>query len=188
MSERRDIERCLVIGIDSAVPARWREFFMIGVCGGYTTFSSFSLQTLNLVQEGEWLRAGANTIASVVPNCISICTFPGWSIPEMTQIVRAATGWDVSDYELYRVGERALNLARVFNTREGFTVDDDHLAERSYGPTIGGALRDGGIDREELREAVHNYYAMMGWEKETGVPKLETLQDLGVEWAAGYLK
>jgi len=43
-----------------------RMFFMTGICGGYTTFSSFSLQTLNLAREGEWLRAGAYTIGSVV--------------------------------------------------------------------------------------------------------------------------
>ena len=43
-----------------------RTFFMVGICGGYTTFSSFSLQTLNLAQEGEWFRAGANAVLSVV--------------------------------------------------------------------------------------------------------------------------
>jgi len=42
-----------------------RYFFMTGICGGYTTFSAFSLQTLNLAREGEWLRAGANTLGSV---------------------------------------------------------------------------------------------------------------------------
>ena len=128
-----------------------------------------------------------STISAVVPNCISICSFPGWSVGEMTEIVRAATGWDVTEYELYRVGERALNLARVYNMREGFTIDDDRLAERSYGPTIGGALADGGIDREELREAVHTYYGMMGWDRETGAPTLETLQKLGVGWAEAHL-
>lgn len=43
-----------------------RQFVMAGICGGYTTFSSFSLQTLNLMRDGEWLYAGANAAGSVV--------------------------------------------------------------------------------------------------------------------------
>ncbi len=43
-----------------------RQFIMVGVLGGYTTFSSFSLQTLSLMQDGEWLYAGANVLLSVV--------------------------------------------------------------------------------------------------------------------------
>ena len=43
-----------------------RTFFMVGICGGYTTFSSFSLNTLNLAREGQWLYAGANVVLSVV--------------------------------------------------------------------------------------------------------------------------
>lgn len=48
------------------VPGEWRIFFMIGICGGYTTFSSFSLQTLTLAQDGEWLWAGLNVVMSVI--------------------------------------------------------------------------------------------------------------------------
>jgi fluoride exporter len=48
------------------VAPQGRTFFMIGVCGGYTTFSSFSLQTLDLARDGEWLCAGANAALSLV--------------------------------------------------------------------------------------------------------------------------
>lgn len=47
------------------VPAAGRTFFMAGLCGGFTTFSSFSLQTLNLARDAEWLYAGLNILGSV---------------------------------------------------------------------------------------------------------------------------
>ncbi|MGD9671203.1 MAG: fluoride efflux transporter CrcB [Hyphomicrobiaceae bacterium] len=50
-----------------------RQFLMTGVMGGFTTFSSFSLQTLNLVNEGEWLYAFANVTASV-----ALCLLAVW--------------------------------------------------------------------------------------------------------------
>lgn len=43
-----------------------RQFVMVGLCGGYTTFSSFSLQTLNLLRGGEWTPAAGNILGSVV--------------------------------------------------------------------------------------------------------------------------
>jgi fluoride exporter len=48
------------------IPSQFRQFFMIGVCGGYTTFSSFSVQTLDLAQHGDWLKAGLNVLLSLV--------------------------------------------------------------------------------------------------------------------------
>jgi len=49
------------------------QLLMIGVCGGFTTFSSFTLQTLNLVREREWLHAGGNVLLSVI-----LCLVATW--------------------------------------------------------------------------------------------------------------
>jgi CrcB protein len=50
-----------------------RQFVMMGLLGGFTTFSSFSLQTLNLAQESQWLQAGGNIVGSVV-----LCLLAVW--------------------------------------------------------------------------------------------------------------
>ena len=69
-----NVSGCLVIGFFAAYTGtegrvlmrpEWRLAFMTGVCGGYTTFSSFSLQTFSLATDGDWLRAAANVMLSV---------------------------------------------------------------------------------------------------------------------------
>ena len=69
-----NVSGCAVIGVFAALIAPagpWpgsltvRALVLIGLCGGYTTFSSFSLQTLILAREGEWGRALGNVTASV---------------------------------------------------------------------------------------------------------------------------
>ena len=50
-----------------------RKFVMVGLCGGYTTFSAFSLQTLTLMRDGATGRAGANIALSV-----ALCLLAVW--------------------------------------------------------------------------------------------------------------
>lgn len=50
-----------------------RAFLMAGICGGYTTFSAFSLQTLQLVRDGHWAAAGGNILLSV-----ALCLVAVW--------------------------------------------------------------------------------------------------------------
>jgi CrcB protein len=49
-----------------------RVFVMVGLCGGYTTFSAFSLQSFLLIREGHAVAAGANVILSMVLCLISV--------------------------------------------------------------------------------------------------------------------
>jgi CrcB protein len=63
------------------VAPRVRQFVMIGLCGGYTTFSSFSLQTLDLARDGDWLKAGLNSLLSFI--CCLVAVWLGRSLALM---------------------------------------------------------------------------------------------------------
>jgi CrcB protein len=60
------------------------HFFMIGVLGGYTTFSSFSLQTLSLLRDAHWIQAGVNVLLSVTL-CLIAVAAGFWLAVTLTQ-------------------------------------------------------------------------------------------------------
>jgi aldehyde:ferredoxin oxidoreductase len=122
-------------------------------------------------------------------NSLGICMFTvkpfgPHAFNEIVDYVRAVTGWQTSLFDLLKVGERHVNMARIFNLREGFTAKDDTLPERLFNPMEGGTLKGKKIDKEEFSKAVETYYQMMGWDPETGVPKKEKLAELDLDWLA----
>jgi aldehyde:ferredoxin oxidoreductase len=125
---------------------------------------------------------------------LELCQFvwgPAWTLygpSELVDYVQAVTGWKVSLYELMKVGERRLNLMRVFNAREGFSRKDDRLPKKFYkalqgdeGPTAGVA-----INSQEFEAALDTYYAIMGWTND-GIPTPAQLDNLGIGWAKEHL-
>jgi CrcB protein len=80
---------CLIIGLFvgfTGPGAPWenssplvRQAVIIGLLGGFTTFSSFSLQTILLLQQGQWFLAAANILISVV-----VCLFATWAGMQVT--------------------------------------------------------------------------------------------------------
>jgi aldehyde:ferredoxin oxidoreductase len=103
---------------------------------------------------------------------------------EVLESVNVSTGWEFSIDDLLDIGERAINMARVFNAREGFSRKDDVLPERLYQGLENGALEGESMPRQAFQDALTELYRLKGWDPETGNPKPEKLDDLGLGWAA----
>ena len=114
-------------------------------------------------------------------NCAGLCMFLPYSYNQIAEIVQALTGWDVTTWELMKVGERGTTMARAFNMREGLTTKDDYLPDRFHVPFTSGPLKDIAVGEKKLKEAMATYYGMMGWD-ENGVPTKAKLQELDIEW------
>ena len=125
-------------------------------------------------------------------NSLGMCNLVGepigqLSIGKIVGYVSAVTGWKSGTFDLLKLGERANAMSRVFNLREGFSAEDDWLPERLFEPLENGALEGQGIDREQFARARSTYYAMVGWDPETGVPSRAKLEELDITWAAAQL-
>jgi len=109
-------------------------------------------------------------------------------VEEVVEIVQAASGWDVTLEELLRTGERATNLARVFNAREGFTRADDTLPDRLFTPISNGALQGVGMSRDEFEQTMTEVYTIKGWDPVTAIPTAAKLEALGIGWASEMIR
>ena len=85
--------------------------------------------------------------------------------------------------ELITLGERRLNMMRVFNAREGINRNQDQLPEKFYKKPLKGGPTDGWkIDKSEFETALEEYYRQCGWDIDSGAPRRETLGRLGLSW------
>jgi len=104
-------------------------------------------------------------------------------LESMLRLYRAVTGIALGEEEALRIAERADNLARLFNPREGLTREHDTLPRRLLqeampsGPSRGNTV--------PLDKMLDEYYRLMGWDSR-GVPTCERMRELGLtgEWEA----
>ena len=109
------------------------------------------------------------------------CTLYGPA--ETVAMINAVTGWDVTVDELMTVGERRLNLFRIFNAREGLDRNADKLPKKFF-KALGGAGPTAGIalTHEEIESAKDAYYKLAGWTN-NGIPTRQTMERLDIAWA-----
>jgi aldehyde:ferredoxin oxidoreductase len=123
-------------------------------------------------------------------DCTGVCKFhtiflsPSLiTFDELTRLIYLNTGLEFTPREIWDIADRAYTVERLFNIREGLTRADDWLVDRYFDePTpVGLPIAQGkSIDREKFKQILDEYYELHGWD-EDGVPRLETLEKLGLD-------
>ncbi|NLF02794.1 MAG: aldehyde ferredoxin oxidoreductase family protein [Anaerolineales bacterium] len=117
-------------------------------------------------------------------NSMGMCMFLPYRLWHLCDMVQGITGWNSSAFELLKVGERALAMARAFNAREGFDSEDDEPPWRFSTAFESGPAAGVKVPAEEVAEAIELYYGMMGWDRDSGAPTRARLYELGIGWVA----
>lgn len=118
---------------------------------------------------------------------LCLCQFawgPAWQLygPEDTaRFYKFATGDDMDIAGLQEIGERRINMMRMFNVKLGMGRKDDKLPPKAFLPITYGEGDVAQITREEFEAALDSYYKYAGWDN-NGVPTQETLKRLGLDW------
>ncbi len=118
-------------------------------------------------------------------NSLLLCMFvtapmSPMTINKLTEVTRAVTGWDLSEWEMMKVGERGVTLGRLFNLKHGLSAADDRLPARMMEPIKEGRKEGWVVVPNEFEASVKTYYGMMGWD-EKGIPTRAKLDELGFD-------
>jgi len=121
----------------------------------------------------------------IVPDILSTCKFflyGGLTIDTYADMLSALTGWEIDGWELLKVGERVINLQRLFNIREDFGRNDDLIPERvRKRPSFGIYKDEQRCIIKDYEAMLNEYYEARGWDLITGKPSKDKLRELGLE-------
>ncbi len=109
--------------------------------------------------------------------------------PSELAMCKAVTGLDLDESRLITLAERALNLEKAYNVREGFTREDESVSEFWFKEPIPDGLHKGKVlDRGKFEKMKDEYYEIRGWDPKTSWPKKETYERLGLNDVADSLQ
>ncbi len=119
-----------------------------------------------------------------ITNCLLLCNFVGIpttpvTLPKLAEVVSAVTGWETSSWELMKVSERGITLARLFNIKHGITSAKDTLPGRMFVPVKSGPKVGRVVKQEEFMEAKALYYSLLGWDQ-NAIPTKTKLIELNI--------
>jgi aldehyde:ferredoxin oxidoreductase len=121
----------------------------------------------------------------VLPDILNTCKFfmyAGITLDHLADLLSASTGWEINGRDLLEVGERVLNLQRLFNMREGLSRKDDILPERiKRKPAFGFYEKEDQCAIKDFEGMLDEYYEARKWDIKTGMPSKEKLKQLGLE-------
>ncbi len=119
-------------------------------------------------------------------DCLGICRLATPHPKTVLHCFNAVTGWNWSLDDAFTVGRRIINLLRVYDFRHGMRAEDERPSKR-YGSIPADGPAQGRDILAKWPEMVQGYYRLMGWDEETGKPRPETLEELGLGELAGAL-
>jgi aldehyde:ferredoxin oxidoreductase len=116
---------------------------------------------------------------TAVMDSLGLCSWPlmGLKFKNYVPLVNSCLGTGFRADDLIAIGERIWNLERLFNLKAGLDKSHDTLPERFTGEPISEGPGEGQVSR--VGEMLPDYYHLRGWD-EDGVPRIETLQALGL--------
>jgi aldehyde:ferredoxin oxidoreductase len=151
--------------------------------GAYEADFSGEVDRLRADASRGTLVAASEDFAAVLDSMI-ICKFLRKCFSDFysegAELLNKVTGWDFSNSELRRVGQRIQIFKRLFNQREGWRPTDDWLPPRLLNEILPtGVVQGTGLTADELRNMIQGYYKARGCDKNGFVPQ-EKLRELGL--------